>query len=168
MKRAILLLALISQVLFTGGATAQTGYEPLADYYVSEFRSFSDELAEHVSQLDKCLAAMDSFEQGNIMLDPTECSKFNRQRARTLAILQDVDSVFKSYKEFVLQAQIKLKHVDAEAIRAHSLMKIYMTKYDQATVQIKQVQKIESEYARTLQEFVDLLKEQNQRIEKSQ
>ncbi len=35
-----ILCALVSQVLFTGGATAQTGYEPLADYYVSEFRSF--------------------------------------------------------------------------------------------------------------------------------
>ncbi len=82
-----ILCALVLQVLFTGGATAQTGYEPLADYYVSEFRSFSEELAEHVSQLDKCIAEMDSFEQGNIMLEPIECPKFDSQRIRTKAIL---------------------------------------------------------------------------------
>lgn len=156
-------LAVISIVLFLFWAPytvqAQSPHDRLAEYYAEELHSFSGKMEEHITQLNKCMEEMDSFEEGSIFIEPKECPKFDKMRNRIRALLKDVRPVIKSFVKTLnsLDEQNYWSGAYDDALQemkeANALLRLYETKFQQAMIQSKRVQKQEKEIANSLNEL---------------
>ena len=150
--------------LLTFPAHGQTGHDRLGKFYASQFHQFNTTFVEIVNQLDRCLAEMDRFEAGNVLLDPVECPRFDKLRPKAFALMEDLEPVMDSYR-VTLNTLSEINYTgDAydrpgkELEEVVALLKLFKVKFKQANVQTKRVQKLERDLMKELEDLVDILK----------
>ena len=109
--------------------------------------------------LDDCLHEMSRFEQGQILLEPVLCPRFQQIRPQITGLMDEVEIVINDYRKALQEALARGASGDVYGTtqiavsRAMGFMRIYKIKLQQAELQSKRVQQHEREILDRLESF---------------
>ncbi len=120
---------------------------------------FNRQFEKYIAQLDDCLHEMSRFEQGQNLLEPVLCPRFQQIRLQITGLMDEVEIVINDYRKALQETLARGSSGDGYGTtqiavsRAMSLMRIYKVKLQQAELQSERVQQHEREILNRLESF---------------